>query len=622
MTQETRSSRHLSAVMAAALALVLAAAVILLPVSAAAKNRKDPEKLRVFAISDTHVLAPELVKDTEDYRADNAVGKAFREGLGNVDAHLKEAEKNKADIVIISGDLTKDGELESHRALAKRLRAFKKSNPKSHVYVINGNHDINNKNGKNYNTEDGKAVKATRTTPADFYNTYKDITYDDPTVVEKFQPADGKQAGQESYVARPKKGYTLIAIDTCRYSSDNSGSGKDEHNTSGQISADLEAWVLKQIKAAKERGDTIIGLEHHNLLPHFQLESVVMVDYVIHDWKRLSTEFANAGMHYVFTGHEHAMDVAKATTQEGNDLYDFQTGAVCAYPSASRLVDFTRSWDKKTGRRTETVDGKIINHLKVTYYDAIVGKDVTIPDMTEYTKANYGIDFNMINRNVYGYALRSFNDLAENVGMELTQEDMDAIYNFVDDVLGVKVSKDGHNVLQLVAYANERFSGGEDNGPVPAWVDEGCQNVASGQTVKEVVNCLVKEAPEMGYQVLSSLFGQMLFPANVMASLHLSIQHDIIDPIWNAATGAVLPQDGNVLSDSVLKTVSAFAADYLNTTIHDTNYPDDCTFHIVEKEDAHGNFRDGVLVPPAESTNDSELYNTIRKVMTKVGDYV
>ena len=106
MTQETRSSRHLSAVMAAALALVLAAAVILLPVSAAAKNRKDPEKLRVFAISDTHVLAPELVKDTEDYRADNAVGKAFREGLGNVDAHLKEAEKNKADIVIISGDLT------------------------------------------------------------------------------------------------------------------------------------------------------------------------------------------------------------------------------------------------------------------------------------------------------------------------------------------------------------------------------------------------------------------------------------------------------------------------------------------------------------------------------------
>ena len=45
-------------------------------------------------------------------------------------------------------------------------------------------------------------------------------------------------------------------------------------------------------------------------------------------------------------------------------------------------------------------------------------------------------------------------------------------------------------------------------------------------------------------------------------------------------------------------------------------------YNIVEKEDAHGHFRDGVLVPPAESTNDSELYNTIRKVMTKVGDYV
>lgn len=84
--------------------------------------------------------------------------------MGVIDAQLEAIKKQKPDVLLVSGDLTKDGELESHEQLAERLEKFKKEVPGVKVYVINGNHDINNENAKNYNTKDGKRTDATRTT--------------------------------------------------------------------------------------------------------------------------------------------------------------------------------------------------------------------------------------------------------------------------------------------------------------------------------------------------------------------------------------------------------------------------------------------------------------------------
>ena len=74
-----------------------------------------------------------------------------------------------------------------------------------------------------------------------------DFVYSDPTVIATYTPPAGKEAGGLSYVARPADGFTLVVIDTGRYSSDNTSTGKDEHETSGAISSDLEQWVIAQI---------------------------------------------------------------------------------------------------------------------------------------------------------------------------------------------------------------------------------------------------------------------------------------------------------------------------------------------------------------------------------------
>lgn len=91
-----------------------------------------------------------------------------------------------------------------------------------------------------YNTEDGVKVPATRTTPELFLETYADTVYNaENGVVAQFRPstyteaADGDKAGMLSYVAEPAEGYTVIVVDSGRYSADNTDAGTAEHQTSG-----------------------------------------------------------------------------------------------------------------------------------------------------------------------------------------------------------------------------------------------------------------------------------------------------------------------------------------------------------------------------------------------------
>lgn len=599
--------------LAVLLSVVLAVTAALIPAFAANQNTKGKQRLKVASISDTHVLAPELIKDTKDFQSDNAVGKMFDESFGILDAQLAKIKQEKANIVLIPGDLTKDGEQESHRALAKRLEKFEKDNPQIKVYVINGNHDINNKNAKNYNTADGKMTSATRTTPQDFYNTYKKLVYDDPTVIARFTPKDGKAAGQESYVARPAKGFTLIAIDSCRYSADNTDRGKDEHNTSGAVSPDLEQWVLQQIAAAKKRGDTVIGMEHHNLVPHFTMESIQAVDYVIHDWDRLAREYADAGMHYIFTGHYHANDVSKLTTKNGNDIYDIETGSAGGYPSPTRIQDFTRSWDKN-GRRTETVDGKTIMHLKVNYKSSVTGKETTINDLTEYGAKLYGgpqgFTTDMINKNVYGYVLRSVSDTLGDLGIKFTEEQEQAVYKLVDDAVTIKIDDQGHNPLDLLNYAYAAHTGGNDKGPLPAWVKAAEPKLRDGTIVQELVEAILKGVPTMNRSLLSGVV-DAFFPADLMSALGVNTENDIITPLLT----------GNTLSKKVNVTIGNIAADDLISFSLDTNYPDDNEFHIAMTEDKNGNMSDG-KIPGEPGAPEFNRNRDFKKLMTTIGKYV
>ena len=473
------------------LSLLLAVVLVFtLTVPALAAEKPQDMNLRIAVMSDLHYLSPDMIADTEDFEhAFNSDRKLLKESSSVLREMLERVRADKPDILLVSGDLTKDGEQECHAALAKQLQQLQQDVPGLKIYVINGNHDIRNYNAKNFNTADGKAVLATRTEPEDFKQIY-DFVYSDPTVIATFTPAEGNKAGGLSYVARPVEGLTIIAMDTCRYSSDNTSNGDDEHETSGAISADLEKWVIEQTAAAKARGDLVIGLEHHGLVPHFDVQPTILPMYLVNGYERIAQEYADAGMSAVFTGHMHAVDIAAMTTKAGNTFYDIETGSALTYPCPIRFVDLRRS----------TVGGETNTYMSVStkthigpihYTDPATGVAYVIDDLTEYAR-EFGFTTAMLKTVAGDFVKSFFGKYLPNDTWPVTKI-VANIDQIIDDVAAVPIAE-GNNLLDFANWIYRCNLAGEDDGNYPAWVQSGIDQLKSGALLDQVLNIVAKDA--------------------------------------------------------------------------------------------------------------------------------
>ena len=475
-------SRLLSLLLAVALVLALS-----VPAFAAQDSHSgaDTGTLKIAVMSDDHYLSPSMIRDTADYTtALNSDRKMFAESDAILRTMLDAVRQDKPDVLLISGDLTKDGEQECHKALAKALQQLQRDVPGLKVYVINGNHDIRNADALNFNTADGKAVPATRTDPEDFKRIY-DFIYSDPTVIATYTPPAGKEAGGLSYGARPADGYTLVVIDTGRYSSDNTSTGKNEHETSGAISADLEQWVIDQIKAAKARGDVVLGMQHHGLVAHFDVQPTILPMYLVNNYERLSQEYADAGMSVMFTGHSHAVDIASATTVAGNTIYDIETGSGLTYPSPLRFVELRRSADAtvvSTGVRT--------HFGPIHYTDPLTGTAKTIDDLTEYGRA-HGFTTDMLKTVAGSFVKSFFGKFLPNDTWPVTKI-IANIDQIIDDVAAVPIAE-GNNLLDFANWIYQCNLAGEDDGNYPAWVQSGVDQLKSGALLDQVLDIVARD---------------------------------------------------------------------------------------------------------------------------------
>lgn len=473
------------------LSLLLAVVLVFtLTVPALAAEKPQDMNLRIAVMSDLHYLSPDMIADTEDFEhAFNSDRKLLKESSSVLHEMLERVRADKPDILLVSGDLTKDGEQECHAALAKQLQQLQQDVPGLKIYVINGNHDIRNYNAKNFNTADGKAVPATRTEPEDFKRIY-DFVYSDPTVLATFTPAEGNKAGGLSYVARPVEGLTVIAMDTCRYSADNTSNGDDEHETSGAISADLEKWVIEQTAAAKARGDLVIGLEHHGLVPHFDVQPTILPMYLVNGYERIAQEYADAGMSVVFTGHMHAVDIAAMTTKAGNTFYDIETGSALTYPCPVRFVDLRRS----------TVGGETNTYMSVStkthigpihYTDPATGVAYVIDDLTEYAR-EFGFTTAMLKTVAGDFVKSFFGKYLPNDTWPVTKI-VANIDQIIDDVAAVPIAE-GNNLLDFANWIYRCNLAGEDDGNYPAWVQSGIDQLKSGALLDQVLDIVAKDA--------------------------------------------------------------------------------------------------------------------------------
>lgn len=475
---------------ASLLLAVIMVCTLITPALAAQDSPSDGIDLKIAVMSDTHYLSPTMVKNTQDYTdALNSDRKFFSES-SYVNLKLLEAvREDKPDVLLVSGDLTKDGELEGHKEFSARLQQLQKDIPGLKVYVINGNHDIRNENAMNFNTADGKAVPATRTEPGDFASVY-DFIYSDKSVVARYTPPKGKQSGQLSYVAKLCDGLTLIALDTCCYSADNTSDKENEHETRGEMSPELVAWATEQIKAAKAKGDRVIGLSHHGFVPHFSMEPDILKMYLIEDYDKIAAQLADAGLEMIFTGHMHANDIAAMTTKNGNTLYDIETGSNLTYPSPLRFVQLR----EVSGSLVAAVN--TLTHVgPVSFYNAETGKHQTIDDVTEYGRER-GFSADMLNHvagSFIGGMLKKLNPVETSVSTWISNRIVANIQGIITEGVNIPVTDD-KTLLDAVNYIYQSHLGGEDDGNYPVWVQAGLDKIKNGEILDQLLAIVKKYA--------------------------------------------------------------------------------------------------------------------------------
>jgi hypothetical protein len=295
-------------------------------------------------MSDTHLHSQRL----------GTSGSAFEAYLYHDPKLLKESEailesafgsiiQEQVQFLLISGDLTKDGELANHLLMAQHLAKLEKHGIQ--VFVVPGNHDINNPDAVAYLGDTTRPVPTVG--PEVFRAIYHCFGY---------RQALDRDPHSLSYLAEPVPGLWLLAIDSCKY---HDNLRLDTPVVSGRISPDTMAWVLRKLQEARAAGKQVIAMMHHGVNLHFLGEDQLFPDYLVDDYPAVSAQLAGAGLQVVFTGHYHSQDAAypvNANLQPVLTLCDVETASLVQYPCAFRIVTLDGKMLDIQSRRVTKID--------------------------------------------------------------------------------------------------------------------------------------------------------------------------------------------------------------------------------------------------------------------------
>lgn len=251
-------------------------------------------------------------------------GKSIKDVPDVIDLIIEDYLKSDIEILLIPGDLTKDGEKQSHIDLVKKLNPLIAKGIR--IFVIPGNHDINMPNSVGYSGT--QTYKVENIDPSEFVSIYHNFGFD---------KAFERDSTSLSYAAELDSNTWLLAIDACKYEE-----YKDRSISSGRIKPSTEQWILDILNRAKNQNKQVVGMMHQGLVEHFVMQGTFFKDYLIDDWQRLAPQFADNGMKLIFTGHFHANDITQYISPSGNEIFDIETGSLSAYPFPYRFINLNK----------------------------------------------------------------------------------------------------------------------------------------------------------------------------------------------------------------------------------------------------------------------------------------
>ena len=306
---------------------------LLLTIGCSKKNSTiyttDKSVYTIAVLSDIHYMDPSLLNDTSSY-AFKQYMKTDGKLLAESDAIMQEIifelihANPRPDLLLVAGDLTKDGELICHQSVARYFSQLISAGIK--VRVTDGNHDINSQQPYRY-IDSNKYIVA-NIDPDQFKALYYDCGYRDALSIDP---------NSLSYLSEPLPGLWLLTIDACKYW--NGIPFKDM--TGGRIKPETMTWIQERLAEAHRKGKMVFGMMHHGLLNHFDGEDSLFKGFVVDSSAAVSQTLMNSGLRIMFTGHFHATDIVKKTA--GTEfIYDIETGSPLVYPCAYRRITYIK----------------------------------------------------------------------------------------------------------------------------------------------------------------------------------------------------------------------------------------------------------------------------------------
>lgn len=284
----------------------------------------DNEPLKIQFITDIHHYSRKVGTEGKAYeKAESKSQKVIKD----TDLVLNEAwnilcEDKSTDIVVVAGDTTRDGEIDSHKEVIDMLHALQKRGKR--VYVITATHDF-----RDGGVADGYVGDEVVKVPAvenrqDLWDMYYD-----------FGPSEAIATHRESmsYVVQLAPGYRLFALN-------DDTNFKPEGERGSGFSDDCMAWIMEQLRDAQEHDQYVIAMTHHPMIAPSPFYAIIGKGDMQRNHETTREIFADAGLHCMLTGHTHIHDISYVTTEKGNRFYDIACGAAIGCPPTMRTVVF------------------------------------------------------------------------------------------------------------------------------------------------------------------------------------------------------------------------------------------------------------------------------------------
>lgn len=284
----------------------------------------DNEPLKIQFITDIHHYSRKVGTEGKAYeKAESKSQKVIKD----TDLVLNEAwnilcEDKSTDIVVVAGDTTRDGEIDSHKEVIDMLHDLQKRGKR--VYVITATHDF-----RDGGVADGYVGDEVVKVPAvenrqDLWDMYYD-----------FGPSEAIATHRESmsYVVQLAPGYRLFALN-------DDTNFKPEGDRGSGFSDDCMAWIMEQLRDAQEHDQYVIAMTHHPMIAPSPFYAIIGKGDMQRNHETTREIFADAGLHCMLTGHTHIHDISYVTTKNGNRFYDIACGAAIGCPPTMRTVVF------------------------------------------------------------------------------------------------------------------------------------------------------------------------------------------------------------------------------------------------------------------------------------------